>query len=145
MASVEIYGTNFITVGKALDANLWDTETGKLLISFTLPIPTDFNSALIPSINITMNHRYIAYGFEDASYFVISIPLFSSSEFKTTDLMCFKHSESDEHGFTYAPQTITLFGNTLVTNGAFPDEISVWNLQEKRLICHHSELLFTSI
>ncbi|KAJ3045834.1 hypothetical protein HDV00_006097 [Rhizophlyctis rosea] len=68
-----------------------------------------------------------------------SIPQRSSSKSNTDsalpsnvggakEVMRLRDTEVQGHGFTYAPMTMTMGEWFLVTNGAFPDELSVWEI-----------------
>ena len=141
-----------ITGGSNGNIHIWNLNSSNPLFTIqfsTTPsqilAPGQFHVALYEKLACfgTVNGNFRVFHLPDTSLFENSILEFNNSSFPSSYpsqvqkskestipqlLWSLKQPEVENHGFTYAPQSLCLQGQFLFTNGGYPDEISVWNM-----------------
>ncbi|KAJ3092553.1 hypothetical protein HK102_005833 [Quaeritorhiza haematococci] len=126
IVSMNIHKRKIITGGKNGRIVVWNADDGSIIFSLTIPefhIPELSRHGPHGTFNVAIWDDLVSYGLYDGTFCVHSIT-------NGNLLYTFKDREIDNHGFTYAPTTLSMDSHFVLTNGAFPDELSVWSVQD---------------
>jgi WD40 repeat protein len=121
--SMNVHKRRIMTGGKNGKVIVWNADTCTAELSISVPehyIPGLNHHG---TLNVALGSNYIAYGLYDGTFCV--------HDLATQRLLHeLREPNIDQHGLWYAPMTLSMDSHYLLTNGAFPDELSVWSLKE---------------
>ncbi|KAJ3262584.1 hypothetical protein HK103_000113 [Boothiomyces macroporosus] len=109
---------------------VWEIISGALISLFSLIQPY-VELLKIPS-RIVLGEEFLAIGVNSGDTL-----LFERHKANSTSMLkynyiltkSFKENEVSDHGQTHSPYTMILESNFIITNGAFPDELTFWRIK----------------
>ncbi|KAJ3276412.1 hypothetical protein HDV01_005035 [Terramyces sp. JEL0728] len=127
--SFDILNTTFAVLFNNGTIAIWDVFSGAMTSMFSLIQPY-VELLKIPS-SIVLGEQYLVIGLNNGDNLLFEKhKSVSTSTLKHTYILTrtIKDSEVSDHAQTHSPYTLIVKSNFMLTNGAFPDEITFWNI-----------------
>ena len=117
----------FIATGTLDKIAIWNLNGGDLVGFFQLP--RSWNEPMAtPRIRVVIKYPFVGLGIGTGHFHIFKD---NGNDFKL--LASLKDEDVTTHGFTYAPLTFILGNHFVLTNGAFPDELTCWKLDQESM------------
>ncbi|KAJ3290148.1 F-box/WD repeat-containing protein 10, partial [Borealophlyctis nickersoniae] len=130
---MNVHSRRIVTGGKNGHVHVWSLDTGN--ITHTLSVPNQYIHQLHAhgTLNVALHGNRVVLGLYDGVFYLRDLNRLNDEgdqqqSSDDSDWYCFRDDEIERHGFTYAPMTMSMDAHYVITNGAFPDELTVWDL-----------------
>ncbi|KAJ3321560.1 hypothetical protein HDV06_004096 [Boothiomyces sp. JEL0866] len=128
--SFDIFQNNFAVLFTNGTIAIWEVYDGTLISLFSLIQP--YVELLKSPSRIVLEEQYLAIGVKSGDTLLFERHRSNStSALKYSYILTksFKDNEVTDHAQTHSPYTLILQSDFIVTNGAFPDELTMWSIR----------------